>query len=374
MQVIEINVAGICDKFYDVFFEKLKSNKNFELIEYIPCTKKEYSLRRQKKHKVIYAPIKTSLDRIFLDRKTSKYKKYLENYCDMSKVNLIHAHSLFSDGMVALKLHNLYNIPYIVAFRATDEEIFLKYFLMARKYMKDIVLNAEKVIFINPSCYERMLNKYTDIFNCKKVDVIPNGVDDYWLENINNEIKHITKKEINILQVSRLVKVKNIDKSIKAVKVLIDNGYKVHFNVVGKGREKENLLKLVAKKNLEEKITFYDYIDSKEKMLNIYRENDIFLLPSKNETFGISYIEALSQGLPIIGMNNGGVSGFFKNNSAFSGLNSSKPKEIAENIKQMINNYDNYSKYCLESINQFNWNFIIKQYKDLYMKICDRRR
>jgi glycosyltransferase involved in cell wall biosynthesis len=53
----------------------------------------------------------------------------------------------------------------------------------------------------------------------------------------------------------------------------------------------------------------------KEKLLNNYRNSDIFIMPSYNETFGLVYIEAMSQGLPIIYTQNEGVDGYFKEGS-----------------------------------------------------------
>lgn len=369
MNIIEINVAGICDKFYDIFFEKLNENENFNIYEYIPCSVNEFEKHRKKNYDVIYAPIKNNFDRFLLKKKSKKYENFLINNFDINSVKLIHAHSLFSDGMVALRLNKKYNIPYIVAFRATDEEIFLKYFLLAKAYMDEIVKNAKKIIFINPSCYERIVQKYPHIFDLEKVEIIPNGIDNYWEKN---KSKHELNSEItNILQVSRFVNEKNIDKSIYAINKLIKEGHKVHFNIIGQGKNEKKLIKLVEKLNLNDHITFHKYVYTKEEMRNMYRKNDIFLLPSKNETFGISYIEALSQGLPIIGMNDGGVSGYLKQNESCLFLDDSNSDGIANAILSIIKEYERRSLYCHKDLNLFNWESIIKKYVQIYIDIIE---
>ena len=60
----------------------------------------------------------------------------------------------------------------------------------------------------------------------------------------------------------------------------------------------------------KEYMTYYGEITDKKTLKNLYRENDMFVMPSKNETFGLVYIEALLQGLPILYAKNEGIEGF----------------------------------------------------------------
>src|SRR5690606_14547065 len=73
------------------------------------------------------------IDRIFYNLKHKKiHKDILKNY-RIKDYSIIHAHSLFSNGLIAMKLKKEFNIPYVVAVRNTDVNTFFKYMIHLRK-------------------------------------------------------------------------------------------------------------------------------------------------------------------------------------------------------------------------------------------------
>ena len=107
----------------------------------------------------------------------------------------------------------------------------------------------------------------------------------------------------------------------------------------------------------------------KEAVLEHLRENDIFVMPSFQETFGLVYIEALSQGLPIVYSKGQGVDGYFDEGSVGYHVNPKKPNEIAESIDKIVNDYSAISYRCLEASKPFSWNEIARVYSNVYKKI-----
>ena len=94
----------------------------------------------------------------------------------------------------------------------------------------------------------------------------------------------------NFLYVGRLVKVKNLELLIR---VFNDLPF-LNLNIIGFGEE-ENYLKSIAQKNIH----FEGAIDNND-LVKYYQKNDVFILPSKSEPWGLVVEEALNNGLPVL--------------------------------------------------------------------------
>lgn len=120
------------------------------------------------------------------------------------------------------------------------------------------------------------------------------GIFNYKKENLKREILEVKK----FLYVGRLSAEKNIEQIIK----IFNEMPKLELNIVGYGPlEKE--LKEIAKNN----INFLGEVPN-EKLSIIYQNNDVFILPSKSEPWGLVVEEALFNGLPVILSNKVGCS------------------------------------------------------------------
>jgi len=381
MKVLHINVSAISDKFYLGFFELLK-NRNIEQTVFVPFRNQEYCSEEPKNTLLNYEskginiqlmPIKNKLDRIFYFKKIRKYAKSLVRTCRISDYELLHAHSLYSDGGVAYRVYKEFGTPYIVAVRSTDTEIFMKYFKRLNKFAKHILENAAKIIFISPDLKYKTI-KFLYKGNEKKIpwvdkcEIVPNGVNDFWLENKYRSKKLQNENAVSILQVSRLNKGKNVDKSVLAIKELRDKGIDACFYVAGSGTEENYIKQLIKEHNLERHVHLLGFLSNKNDLLDLYRKCDIFLMPSIGETFGISYIEAFTQGLPVIGVKGTGIGGYFEDGEVGFFVNKPTPIEIANSVEKIMKTYESLSHNAICQIEKFNWKTIIDLYTDLYKK------
>ena len=92
-------------------------------------------------------------------------------------------------------------------------------------------------------------------------------------------------------------------------------------------------------------------------------------MPSKHETFGLVYAEAISQGLPIIYTREQGFDGQFKEGEVAYSVQYDSAEEIAEKIELIIKDYETVSKTCIERVNRFDWNKIADKYLKIYYDI-----
>lgn len=304
-------------------------------------------------------------DRILFFLKHNKIYKDIIRRFKIGEYSVIHAHSLFSNGYIAYKLKQEYGVPYIVAVRNTDVNVFFKYMVHLRKLGIQILQEADKVIFLSKSYRDFVIQKYVpekfkkEIFN--KAEIIPNGIDDFWFNNKGNIRNTPDKNNLKLLYVGAINKNKNIIITIKAIKILQNEGYNINFTVVGKVEDKSIFNQI---KNL----SFITYITPKpkEELINIYRANDIFIMPSKTETFGLVYAEAMSQGIPVIYTKGQGFDGQFEEGIVGYSVQHDSAEEIVERVKAILDDYKTISNNCINKVDKFDWDEIAKGYYSIY--------
>lgn len=319
---------------------------------------------------VIVAECFNNWDRFFFDLKQYKIRKALKNSVDLNQFDIIHAYTLFTDGNTAMRISLETGIPYVVAVRNTDINDFLKKIPLLRKRGIDIMNRASKVLFLSESYRNQVIREYVpkkyqeEII--RKSVIIPNGIDDFWLNNAVSDIQdshyeRLLKKELRAVCAGRIDKNKNIISAINALLLLKKRGWNVLFTVVGKIEDMDEFNRIKA-------YEFVKYIDPqpKERLLEIYRNNDIFIMPSYTESFGLVYAEAMSQGIPVIYTLGQGFDGQFPEGKIGYHVNAYKIEDIANAIERIAKDYKRISKSCPPSAAKFNWEDIVQKYMSIY--------
>jgi glycosyltransferase involved in cell wall biosynthesis len=195
---------------------------------------------------------------------------------------------------------------------------------------------------------------------------IPNGIDDFWFYNIGTPKQEPKMTNLKLLQIGDINKNKNIETTVKAVKLLNEKGYKVKLDVVGKVKDQKVFKKI-------KEIDFVNYLGFKTnvELLEIYRNNDIFILPSINETFGLVYAEAMSQGLPVIYSRGQGFDRQFQDGEVGYSVDSLDANDILRRIEDLIGNYELVSYKCIKQCKKFSWNHIQNKYSVIYKSITN---
>lgn len=326
----------------------------------------------QKNSEIVYSPILNwHIDRLFYPYKIYKIFIDIQKKIDFSKINFIHAHTWYSDGGVAYFLSKKYNIPFIVTIRNTDLNIFQKKLIYLQPFGRKILKNSKQIILISASYKKRILNqlslrKITNQIK-SKIKIIPNGVDQYWIKNSFIKTNKKNDNESHILYVGRFTTGKQIPNLQKAIIQLNKEiSHKVILHLVGSdGKDEKNIQSIIKKHpNI---FIFHGKINEKDKLLSIFRYCDIFAMPSRNETFGLVYIEAMLQGLPIIYTENEGIDGFY-NEKIGEKISKHNIEEIKDKIKNIIINYNSYSIPLEKIKNNHDWNLIAKKYLEIYKK------
>lgn len=313
----------------------------------------------------------SKFDRFFFNHKQRKIYAELSQSIQHENPSLIHAHFVFSAGYLAYKAKKEYGIPYIVTVRNTDINTFFRYCFWLRKTGIEILKNAEKVIVLSKAYQKIILDKYVPSSMRQQIEnktqCIPNGVSQYWIDNRNSP-KVSPHKPLRLVFAGTINKNKNIVTIAKTCNTLINEGIETVLTVVGSVKSKKiyRILKYHYPR------TVFIQKQQQEALRDIYRDNDIFVMPSFSETFGLVYVEAMSQGLPVIYTENQGFDKQFAEGVVGYHVNPKKPSEIAEKIKSVVEAYKGMSKNCVTMSEKFNWKMIAERYIALYENVLKR--
>jgi glycosyltransferase involved in cell wall biosynthesis len=195
-----------------------------------------------------------------------------------------------------------------------------------KKMLKKFFLSKITTVFASGSNHKKLLDKLDyeeNIFITKGVGLI----DKTSFEKKNDSFQN------NFLYVGRLSKEKNLPRLIEVFNELPQ----FNLNIVGSGNL-ENELKKIANKNIH----FINHVDNK-KINEIFLKNDVFILPSLSETWGLVIEEALYYGLPVIISNRVGCGPeLIKDRENGIIFTSSSIDELKKSIMEMAQNYMKY--------------------------------
>ncbi len=370
MKILHINSEYATNALHKNLVNSL-SNYSISQLVYAPIKKKTNEGKNELRSNGIiclYSKKLMFFHRFLYSFKMSFLLKDIVNKVDLTKVNLVHAYKLYSDGGVAYKLYSRYRIPYIVTIRNSDINVFLKYMVHLKPYAKKILLSAQNIVFVSPAYTGIIKKEFADIYTiiCDKFIVIPNGIDSFWQKNLSISQKVISYP-IRLLFVGRFDKNKNIESIIKTAKALEGNYI---LRIVGGGGNNEQKIKKIAFNN-PNSIELYPKV-KKEELLKHYQQSHIFVMPSFYETFGLVYIEAMTQGLPVVYSKGQGIDGYFEEGSIGYSVNPTKYESILQAINKITDRYHAISKNCIKSASDFKWSEIASTYLILYKNIIQR--
>lgn len=329
--------------------------------------------------KIIYSVDLKYYHRFFYQAKIQKIVRVIEEKVDLKEVDIIHAATLCVDGAVAHALKKKYHIPYLSAIRNTDIAIYYKYLKWQRNYFFEIFKEAASVIFICPQYMKSYMKKYCSSLNLEKesdkVKVIPNGVHNIFLQD-RSLLHRKLSTPIKVVFASAFTKSKGLKEVIEAISLLRDTKHiDIKLEAIGKGLpfRKENNTYVKQIEQIAQRckwITLLNYVP-KEQLKEIFRNGDIYVMPSKPETFGLVYVEALSQGMPLVYGKGQGFDGYFEDGYVGYAAEPFNVKDIAEKIELVILRYETVVSQInsLDLSDLFSWESISTKYFNLYNKI-----
>ncbi|MBY0244867.1 MAG: glycosyltransferase [Sphingobacteriaceae bacterium] len=197
---------------------------------------------------------------------------------------------------------------------------------------------------------------------------IPNTISsDFFFENKITARKYLNltnDKKIILLGVQNQTDYyKGFDLAEKALEILRDKNYLIctfgrHVNI-----STNNLLN-------------FGFISDNIKLSNIYAAADVYLFPSRQETFGKTLAEAMKCGTPAVSFNASGQKDIIDHKINGYLAEPYSPEDLARGIEWVLHhpNYDELSKNARKKVEEkFDGKIVAQQYIDLYKKILEEK-
>lgn len=319
-----------------------------------------------------------------------EFKEDMVKFIELEKLNynLIHA-NFFMSGLVAMWIKELLNIPFVITFHA------LGYVRQLHQGKSDrfpperidierqIVQNADAVIAECPQDKSDLIEYYgaTD----ERITVIPCGFSNKEFHPIDREtacsIVGLDSSEKIMLQLGRMVPRKGVDNVVRSLQYLKNCSNKFRLVVVGGETDDPNpmtcpelarLQTIARESGVEEKVTFVGR-KTRDMLKYFYNAADVFISTPWYEPFGITPLEAMACGTPVIGSNVGGIKFSVADGETGFLVPPNDPKALAEKVALLLNNSEVHTymkKAAIDRVNEyFTWQKVAYQVSNLYKKI-----
>ncbi len=221
-------------------------------------------------------------------------------------LDIVHTQTEFSMGMIGKFVAKNLNVPCVHTYHTMYEDYL--HYVAKGKLLKPIHVKEGTLAFchnmagvIAPS--DRVLDKLTDYGVKSPIRIIPTGINISRFAtttHVDVRAKYgISKNVPLILSLSRLAYEKDINKVLDGMPDIINQVPNVKLLVVGDGPAKEDLENQAKELGISNHVIFTGEIDN-DHVNSFYQAADVFVSTSKSESQGLTYIEALAAGLPVI--------------------------------------------------------------------------
>lgn len=270
------------------------------------------------------------------------------------RFDIIHTHSPFCQGWYAMFYRKLLKCPMVTTFHTHLPE-YVGHLLMGlfeEKVKRVLYEPTWQIVRQQYNQYDailtpsKMMRRELEQHGVKPVIDVPNSISPLFFqteEAIRKKRAIAFRKRFNIpvdakllMYVGRIAFEKRLEVLLKAFKTLHERYDNLYLAIVGDGPQ------LGMYKNKARKLELKDYVFTgyvhHRQLAGVYSAGDIFISPSDTETQGLTFIESMSQGTPVIGVNSRGIADYVKNNQNGLLTQTLKPDEFVKLISYSLDN------------------------------------
>lgn len=320
-----------------------------------------------------------------------EFTNYVLAFCQhmQQMYELIHA-NFWMSAMVAAEIKQKLGIPFVVTFHALGRvrrfhQREADQFPDERFTIEDrIVACADHIIAECPQDQEDLIHLYQA--DSAKISVIPCGFDpeEFWqIDKTSARLKlGLEPEEPLILQLGRLVPRKGVDTVIRGFGRLVQQ-HQITARLLIVGGESEEpdpgltpeigrLSAIAHQEGIIDRVTFAGR-KCRDELKYYYSAADVFLTTPLYEPFGITPIEAMACGTPVIGSEVGGIKFTVKDGETGYLVPPNDPEAIAERIAYLYQNPRSYHRLSAQAVQRahqlFTWQQVTSAVANLYEQV-----
>jgi len=245
-----------------------------------------------------------------------------------TNTDYLHAHFADDNLCYAAILSEWTNIPFGFTAHGYD----LRDAPIGIQKLKTLANKAHSIVTVSEFNKRLMIEKYS--LNAEQIYVAYNGIR---IELFKPEHQKNETDCIRLLNVGRLVPVKGQDVLLEAIAKVIAKGHKIKLSIIGEGPSRGELESQIHKLKLHQSVELLGS-KSQQEVRQHMTEADIYIMPSRAESFGVACIEAMAMELPVIVSDAGGLPEIVVNLESGMLFESENISELVEVIIELIRN------------------------------------
>lgn len=293
---------------------------------------------------------------------TSAVWSAFQKYCDeQGKPDIIHTHNVFYSGLMSSKLREKYKIPVVLTEHSTN---FLngRVFLPGQHAVARYTLrHIDQALAVSAKLSD-VLQKYAPK---NPAQFIGNVVDtDFFSSEPLNENAPFTFAVAVITLISR----KRIDLLVDAFNLAF-KGQNIRLKIAGNSGKRSIYEAQVEKLGIASQVEFVGGL-SREGVRDLFHKAHVIVSSSDIETFGVTLIEAMACGKPVIATRSGGPEGFVNEGNGLL-VPVGDVQAMAEAMQRMVNTYSQYDSRHIrdECVARFSESAIVRQLEAIYASV-----
>ena len=351
--------------------EKELKKRGHEVYIYAPSKSQKVS---EDEHLTMLKSVPLPVAKQYKNRIAGFYSREAAKEIKKVGLDIIHTQSEFGLGHFGKIISRKFDIPFIHTYHTMWED-YIHYIMpiktgrkiyskrIVRNFSKSFVRKAECVI--TPSKKTEKYLKYKCKVKNKPIYIIPNGIDIHPFDskNFDEKSRNKLKKDLGInlndkviVFIGRMGDEKSIDVVMDNIPIVIKSIPNVKFLLVGDGPSRVPLEEQAKRLNIQDNVIFTGKVPWCD-VPKYYNLGDVFVNASLTETQGLTFIEAMAAGVPIVAKYAPNLTEFIinnkngilaKKNSDFSKaiINVLTNKKLAEKLK--INGLETSKEYSSE--------------------------
>ena len=281
------------------------------------------------------------------------------------QTDIIHAHDWMT-ALAAIEAKKILKKPMIFHIHSTE------YDRSANnpnptilKYEKIALEKADKIIAVSKFTKNILIEKYS--INPDKIFVVHNAIDNSKGSGIISEGFKSSHEKI-VLFLARMSVQKGADYLLKAAKLVLSKKKNIKFVFVGNGPMLDELIEMSFDLGISDNVVFTGGL-SHDQVDKAYSKADLFVMPSVSEPFGLTPLEAMKNGTPVLISKQSGVSEVIKNclKVDFWNIN-----DMASKILSILYNdtlSESLSSNGYRDLNQLTWSRQADKVLEVYQNI-----
>lgn len=339
------------------------------------CSKKQVQKLKTylTRKKIIYYQVDFLRNPLNIKENIAAYRQ-VEKIVRIKVFDFLHCHSPIGGlvGRLVAKLNNIKVIYTAHGFHFYKGAPLLNW-LIFYPIEKWLARYTDVLITINKEDYHRAKCR----FKAKYIERIPGiGLDVFQIKSIKVD-RNLKRKEIGlplkaflILSVGELNENKNHEIIIRAIARL--KNLNIHYAVCGAGRLDKYLMTLSRQLGVQSNVHLLGF---RNDVLEIYRVSDLFAFPSLREGLGMSSLEAMASGLPLLTSNVHGIVDYSINEKTGFSCDPNDVESFAKYIKLLYENNEMRLQMSLNNkteVVKFDKTIVHKKMKNIYSAISEQ--